>query len=241
MDSPLQDILRSLASCATAGVTTKFLDDQAERLCSLYGVRAAFKGYTAPGHKTPFPASLCVSVNSEVIHGIPGDYVIQEGDVVKLDMGIEKDGEFDDGALTVLIGTIDPETGRLLGCTAAARRLVQATAEALEAGCAQAKAGKTTHDIARAIEAVAKKNDVFVVHGYGGHGIGNAIHLAPSIPNEIETGSKPEVLKAGTRIAIEPMFCTASFGITYVASDGWTVKLRNGGIAAHFERTVTLS
>lgn len=239
MNSPLQDILRSLASCTTAGVNTKFLDDQAERLCSLYGVRAAFKGYAAPGHKTPFPASLCVSVNSEVIHGIPGDYVIQEGDVVKLDMGIEKDGEYDDGALTVLVGTLDPRTGRLLGCTASARKLVQATAEALEAGCAVAKAGRTTHDIARAIEAVAKKHDLHVVHGYGGHGIGSEIHMAPSVPNEIEPDSKPEVLKAGTRIAIEPMFST-NHGHTFVAKDTWTVKLHNGGLAAHFERTVEI-
>src|SRR5208337_5199500 len=110
------------------------------------------------------------------------------------------------------------EEGKLRGPSASARKLVRATAEALEAGCAVAKAGKTTHDIARAIEAVAKKYDVHVVHGYGGHGIGNAIHLAPSIPNEIETGSKPEVLKAGMRIAVEPMFATASSGFTHVAS-----------------------
>lgn len=240
MNSPLQDILCSLAFCATAGVTTKSLDERAEWLCKVHNVRPAFKGYTAPGHKTPFPAALCVSVNSEVIHGIPGDYIIKEGDVVKLDMGIEKDGEYDDGALTVLIGTLDPETGRLLGTTASARKLVQATAEALEAGCAVAKAGRTTHDIARAIEAVAKKHDLHVVHGYGGHGIGSEIHMAPSVPNEIEPDSKPEVLKAGMRIAVEPMFATASSGFTHVASDTWTVKLRNGGLAAHFERTVEI-
>ena len=239
MNSPLQDILRAIAASASAGVTTKFLDEQAERLCRMHNVRPAFKGYTAPGHKTPFPAALCVSVNSEVIHGIPGDYVIQEGDVVKLDMGIEKDGEYDDGALTVLIGTVDEE-GKLRGPSSAARRLVQATAEALEAGCAVAKAGKTTHDIARAIEAVAKRNDLHVVHGYGGHGIGSSIHMEPSVPNEIEPNSKPDVLKAGTRIAIEPMFATASNGITFTAADTWTVKLRSGGLAAHFERTVEI-
>jgi len=238
MDSPLQDILRLLAASASAGMTTKALDAQAELLCSLHDVRPAFKGYTAPGHKTPFPCALCVSVNSEVIHGIPGDYVIQEGDVVKLDMGIEKDGEFDDGALTVLIGTVDEE-GKLRGPSASARKLVRATAEALEAGCAVAKAGKTTHDIARAIEAVAKKNDVYVVHGYGGHGIGSEIHMAPSVPNEIEENAKPEVLKAGQRIAIEPMLAT-NHGHTYVAKDTWTVKLHGGGLAAHFERTVLI-
>src|SRR5271156_766727 len=227
MDSPLGNILDALAAMVIPGVTTKFLDDQAELLCSLHKVTPAFKGYKPPnfGGENGFPNSLCVSINEEVIHGIPSDRKIQDGDVVKLDMGIEKDGQFDDGATTVLVGTLDEKTGHLLGTSAVSRKLVKATKEALEAGVAQAKFGKTTHDIAAAIEAVAKKYDLHIVHGFGGHGIAGS--------------AGPVKLEKGTRIAIEPMFGT-NHGFTYTAKDGWTVKLRNGGLAAHFEQTVTI-
>jgi methionyl aminopeptidase len=240
MESPLQDILRELAGMVTSGIDTKQIDDQAAALCEQHGVKAAFKGYKPPNYGGPngFPATCCVSINEEVIHGIPGDRKVEEGDVVKIDMGIEKDGQFDDGAVTVLVGTLDPKTGRLLGTSAVARKLVAATAEALEAGVAAAKAGNTTHDIAAAVEAVAKKYDLHVVHGYGGHGIGEQLHMEPHIPNEVD-GSAPVTLEAGKRIAIEPMFGT-NHGFTYLAPDGWTVKLRNGGLAAHFERTITV-
>lgn len=238
----LNGILQALSAMVVPGVTTKQLDEQAERLCSLHGVKPAFKGYKPPNFGTTegYPNSLCVSINEEVIHGIPSDRKIQDGDVVKLDMGIEQDGQFDDGATTVLVGELDPKTGHILGTSAASRKLVKATKEALDAGVAQAKAGKTTHDIAAAVEAVAKKYDLHVVHGYGGHGIGSSLHLEPHIPNEVAGAGPPVELKPGMKIAIEPMFSTASGGFTYVAKDGWTVKLRNGGLAAHFEQTVTI-
>jgi len=242
MDSPLSNILDALAAMVTPGITTKFLDDQAELMCSLHKVTPAFKGYKPPnfGGENGFPNSACISLNDEVIHGIPSDRKIQEGDVVKIDMGIEKDGQFDDGARTVLCGRIEEKTGHVLGTSATARKLVRATKEALEAGLAQAKAGKTTHDIAKAISAVADKYGVHVIHEYGGHGIGEQLHMEPHVPNEIDPRTGPAVeLKAGMRIAIEPMFGT-NHGFTYVAKDGWTVKLRNGGLAAHFEQTVTI-
>lgn len=241
METLLNSILNTLAAMVQPGVTTKYLDEQAERLCSLHNVKAAFKGYKPPGFggEEGFPNTICVSVNEEVIHGIPSDRKIAEGDVVKLDMGIEQNGQFDDGATTVLVGRIDPKTGHILGTSSTARKLVGATREALEAGVAQAKAGKTTHDIAKAIEAVAEKHSLHVVHGYGGHGIGEQLHMEPHVPNEIVGDTKPVELKPGMRIAIEPMFGT-NHGFTYVAKDGWTVKLRNGGLAAHFEQTVTI-
>ena len=240
-DSLLNSILRTLALQVNVGVTTKFLDEQAERLCSIHNVKPAFKGYKPPnfGGETGYPNVLCVSINDEVIHGIPSDRKIQEGDVVKLDMGIEQDGQFDDGAITVLVGHWNEEKQRLEGTSAMARKLVAATAEALEAGVAQAKVGKTTHDIATAIEAVAKKYDLHVIHGYGGHGIGEQLHMEPHVPNEVAGSAGPVELTAGMRIAIEPMFGT-NHGFTQVAKDGWTVKLRNGGLAAHFEQTVTI-
>jgi len=231
METLLNSMLNTLALMVKPGVTTKYLDEQAERLCNLHQVKAAFKGYKPPGFggEEGYPATVCVSVNNEVIHGIPSDRKIEEGDVVKLDMGIEQDGQFDDGAVTVLVGH----------CSATARKLVAATQEALAAGVAAAKVGNTTHDIAAAIEAVAKKYDLHVVHGYGGHGIGEQLHMEPHIPNEIAGAAPPIELTSGMRIAIEPMFGT-NHGFTQVAKDGWTIKLRNGGLAAHFEQTVTI-
>jgi len=241
MVSPLQEILEVLSKMVAIGVTGKQLDESAAFLCKNANVKPAFLGYKPPnfGKKEGFPSTICVSINEEVIHGIPSERKIEEGDVVKLDMGIEKDGEFDDGAITVLCGDIDPKTGHIQGCSAVSRKLVAATKEALAAGVAQAKAGNTTLDIAKAVEAVAKKYDFHVVHGYGGHGIGKELHMEPHIPNE-DDGSLAKKLEAGTRVAIEPMFATASSGFTLVAKDGWTVKLRNGGLAAHFEQTVLI-
>jgi len=241
MEKTLNSILNTLAAMVAPGITTKYLDEQAELMCSIHNVKPAFKGYKPEGFGKPegYPNSLCVSINDEVIHGIPSDRKIQEGDVVKLDMGIEKDGQFDDGATTVLVGEYDVKTGHIYGVSAMARKLVKATKEALEAGVAQAKAGKTTHDIAAAVEAVAKKYDLHVIHGYGGHGIGEQLHMEPHVPNEVAGSAGPVELKPGMRIAIEPMFGT-NHGFTQVAKDGWTVKLRNGGLAAHFEQTVTI-
>jgi methionyl aminopeptidase len=239
MISPLSEMLKTLGDMVTPGVTGKFIDSFATNLCKLHDVKPAFLGYKPPnfGGKEGFPNTICVSINDEVIHGIPSDRKFEEGDVVKLDMGIEKDGEFDDGAITVLCGIVD-DKGRIQGCSATARKLVAATKEALAAGVQQAKAGNTTHDIAKAVELVAKNHDLHVVHGYGGHGIGNQLHMEPHIPNE-EDGSIPKKLESGTRVAIEPMLAT-NHGFTYVATDGWTVKLRNGGLAAHFEQTVEI-
>jgi methionyl aminopeptidase len=238
----LESILDALAAATRPGITTLQLNEMAEALLRLYGVEPAFKGYKPAnfGGAEGYPAAVCVSIDNEVIHGIPNGRVVEEGQVVKIDIGtkskvecdcLEACGcdfwEYDDGATTVLVGK----------CSSAARRLVKATKEALEAGLQQAKAGNTTHDIARAVSEVAKRHDVHVVHGYGGHGIGVQLHMEPHIPNEVE--GDPVALAAGMRIAIEPMFAT-NHGRTYVAPDGWTVKLQNGGLAAHFEKTVSI-
>lgn len=240
-DTPLQKIISVLAAMVAPGVTTKQIDDMAAFLCKEHDVTPAFLGYKPPNFTGAdgFPATCCVSVNDEVIHGIPSaDRVLQEGDVVKIDLGTEKDGQFDDGATTVLCALKD-EDGKYINTSAVARKLVKATKEAMEAGVAQAHSGKTTHDIAAAVEAVAKKYDLHVVHGYGGHGIGEQLHMEPHIPNEVAGSAPPVPLVAGMRIAIEPMFGT-NHGFTFVAPDGWTIKLRNGGLAAHFEQTVTI-
>ena len=235
----LETIISTLAAAVKPGITTGSLDVMAEALCVEHGVKPAFKWYKPANFGTPegFPASVCVSIDNEVIHGIPRDRKIEEGMVVKIDFGtVEEitnvDGHrvnyYDDGATTVLVGD----------CSSVARRLVKATKEALEAGVAAAVGGNTTHDIAKAIETVAKDYEVYVIHDFGGHGIGTELHMEPHIPNELD-GSKPATLIIGQRVAIEPMF-GSNHGFTYVDKDGWTVKLHRGGLAAHFERTVTV-
>ena len=170
-----------------------------------------------------------MSINGEVIHGIPDDRKFEDGDVVKIDCGIKEGDQYDDGATTVIIGR----------GSAAARRLIKGTREALDAGIAAAKPGSTTNDIAFAIETTAKKYDLAVIHGYGGHGIGTELHMEPHVPNEITPDNPSVELKEGMRIAIEPMFST-NRGDTFVDKNGWTIKIAGGGVAAHFERTVTI-
>jgi methionyl aminopeptidase len=227
----LENILEILSYAVAPGVTTKKLDELAGSTCRTFGVEPAFKGYKPPNFGGPegYPAHICVSIDNEVIHGIPSDRKIEEGQVVKLDLGTLEDGQYDDGATTILVGN----------CSSAARRLVKGTKEALDAGVSAAISGNTTHDIAKAISAVAEQYDLHVIHGYGGHGIGEKLHMEPHIPNEID-GSPAIPLVAGMRIAIEPMFAT-NHGNTYVDKDGWTIKLHGGGLAAHFEKTVTIN
>jgi methionyl aminopeptidase len=219
--SPLQPILAILATWATLGSTGVTLDKVADGLLKLHKCEPAFLGYKG------YPNTICVSVNNEVIHGIPTDKKFEDGDVVKIDLGLKKDGQYDDGACTVIIGR----------GSAAARRLVKTTQAALEAGIRQAKAGNTTNDIAEAIQAVVEREKFALIEGYGGHGIGDELHLDPHIPNIVH--DKPVTLTKGMRIAIEPMVSTLR-GQTEVMKNGWTVKLVGGGIAAHFERTVTI-
>ena len=231
--SILQDILNVLATQAIEGATGKQLDKTAADLLKFYKVESAFLNYkpgaTASAEGEGFPNVLCVSINNEVIHGIPDDRKFSWGDVVKLDLGLkDAEGNFDDGALTVIVGD---RAG-----SANARKVVKATREALEAGIAQAKVGNTTHDIAKAIQAVAEKYGVAIIEGYGGHGIGKELHQAPDVPNK--PVGNPVKLEAGIRLALEPMFAT-NRGETFVTKDGWTVKVKSG-LTAHFERTVTI-
>ena len=230
----LEDILERLAEMTKDGVSTHLLDLAAEYMILKNDLTPAFRGYKPMnfGGEEGFPGCVCVSINNELVHGIPKeDRIIKNGDVVKIDIGtVDENGQYDDGATTVLVGH----------CSARARTVVKATQEALEAAIAVAKTGNTTLDIAKAIEAVAKKYEVHVIEHYGGHGIGDKLHMDPAIPNRvIEAEGSPVILTPGMRIAIEPMFASNS-GKTYVDTDEWTVKLWNGGVCAHFEKTVTI-
>jgi methionyl aminopeptidase len=220
MDSPLQAILEELAQRVQEGCTGLSLDSLALELIRSKGYEPAFLGYKG------FPNTLCVSVNGDVIHGIPDGRPFQRGDVVSLDLGLRMpDGQYDDGALTVGISA-----------SSAMRHLIRSTRRALEAGVKAARPGSTTHNIARAIKKVADREGLHVVKGWGGHGIGTELHMPPFVPNE-PVGDNAR-LEPGMRLAIEPMLATKD-GRAYIAGNGWTVRLYEG-TSAHFERTVAV-
>jgi methionyl aminopeptidase len=237
----LDKILESLSALAVEGNSSNTLEAAAEPLLRLYNVEPIFPEQKRKDDEAPYGHILCVSVNNEVIHGIPNDRKFEEGDVVSIDCGIKENGLIFDGATTVLVGKRDEKNPDIIyGTSAAARKLVKATREALEAGVAAAKAGKTNLTITEAIEKVAKQYDLQVVHGYGGHGVGETLHQEPFIANRAaDVKGEPFKLESGMRIAIEPMFATAR-GENYTTKDGWTVKVPSG-VAAHFERTITIA
>lgn len=204
------------------GVTTLELDRIAEEEIRRRGARPAFLGYRG------FPRTLCTSVNDEVVHGIPGNRSLKEGDVVGVDCGAVVEGYYGDAARTLPVGRIDPERARLL----------RVTREALEAGIAAARPGGRVSDIGAAIEALAFTQGYGVVRDFVGHGVGTALHEEPQVPNYGPAG-RGSALKAGMVIAIEPMFNLGGPRVK-VDDDGWTVRTADGSASAHFEYTVAL-
>ncbi|MFH1646649.1 MAG: type I methionyl aminopeptidase [Chloroflexota bacterium] len=222
------EVLRIVSQQVKPGMKTKELDIIAERELKKRGARSSFKGYRG------FPANLCVSVNDEIVHGIPGDRVLKNGDVVSLDFGVIYEGFQGDAAVTVPVGDASPE----------ARRLIATTREALESGIAAARAGATLGDVSAAIQDYAEARGYSVVREYTGHGIGREMHEEPQIPNCTEPpyGLKPgmgPVLKKGMTLAFEPMLNTGDWH-TRVAADRWTVLTADGGLSAHFEHTIAI-
>lgn len=212
----------ALAEAVKPGIATKELDDLAAELIEETGGKAAFFGYRG------YPGHLCVSINDEVVHGIPGDRLIQLGDMVSLDVGIEYDGFIGDTATTVMVGVTDAE--RI--------RLARTTEAALQAGLAHARAGARLSDISHAVEKVATDAGFSVVREFVGHGIGRAMHEEPQIPNFGPPGRGPE-LKAGMTLAIEPMVNLGTHEVV-VQDDNWTVATKDGKPSAHFEHTVAV-
>ncbi len=212
----------ALARSVIPGMTTAELDRQAARMIASLGAKSAFLGYRG------FPASICVSVNEEVVHGIPGPRRIRLGDIVSLDVGVECGGFFGDMATTVMAGVSDPDT----------LRLVAVARQALDAGIRQARAGRRLSDISAAIEGVAAGAGFSVVHDFVGHGIGRAMHEDPQIPNFGPPGRGP-MLREGMTLAIEPMLNMGGSGVE-VREDRWTVVTRDRRPSAHFEQTVAV-
>jgi methionyl aminopeptidase len=203
------------------GVTTRRLDAIAEEHIREAGATPSFKGYRG------FPASICASVNDQVVHGIPGDRVLSEGDLLSLDFGAIWEGYHGDSAVTVFVG--EPPT-------AETEKLVRVTEEALEAGISQIRPGKRLSDIGHAVQQVVEGAGFSVVREYVGHGIGQHLHEDPQIPNYGEPGRGPE-LRPGMVLAVEPMVNLGGWE-TRVLGDDWTVVTADGSLSAHFEHTI---
>lgn len=215
--------LEMLASESQPGATTGSLDKAADRYIRDKGGVPAFKGYRG------FPASICVSIDENVVHGIPGGRKLVEGEIVSLDVGVVYKGYVADAAVTVPVGEIDPE----------ARRLVETTRAALAAGVEKAVVGNHLFDVSHAIQQVAEGGGYSVVREYVGHGIGRDMHEDPPIPNFGMPGKGP-VLQRGMTLALEPMV-NAGGSAVELMSDGWTVLTKDRGLSAHFEHTVAVT
>ena len=219
----LSSIVVQLQSSLTSGMTTKDIDSQAQELIRKNKVLAAFKGYHG------FPGCACVSVNEGVVHGIPGKRVIQNGDIVSIDIGIIYEGYYSDMAITVPIGAVSGEVKRLLDVTQAS----------LYRGIEQARVGGRLSDISFAVQSFVEMHGFSVVRDFVGHGIGQALHEEPEIPNYGRPSQGP-VLKEGMVFAIEPMVNMGSFR-TKTLGDGWSVVTIDGKPSAHFEHTIVIT
>jgi methionyl aminopeptidase len=217
------DVLAELAAMVAPGVTTAQLDARAEALVRAGGAEPAFKGYRG------YPATLCASVNDQVVHGIPSDLALAEGDIISLDMGVKLNGFYGDSAVTVPVGTVAPEVLALL----------RVTRESLEKGIAQVRLGGRVSDIGHAIQQHVEANGFSVVREFVGHGIGAALHEDPQIANYGEPGHGPR-LAEGMVLAIEPMVNMGKPAVR-VLRDGWTAVTRDGSLSAHFEHTVAVT
>jgi methionyl aminopeptidase len=210
------------------GATSKEMDEIAEEIIRKNGAIPSFKGYK-PTPSKPFPATICFSFNEEIVHGIPGNRKIKEGDIVSVDFGAIVEGFHGDSAFTVSVGQVSVE----------AERLISVTSASLDEGIEQAKQGARLTDISHAIQSYAEKNEFSVVREYVGHGIGRSLHEEPQVPNYGKPGRGPR-LKVGMTLAIEPMLNVGTWQ-TKALDDGWTVVTADGELSAHFEHTIAIT
>ncbi len=219
------EVLATLRDHAKPGVTTGELDAIAEDLTRKRGAKPAFKGYVVQGRT--FHHSVCISINDEVIHGVPSKKrALNEGDIVGLDFGVSIDGYFGDSAMTVPVGTVSSK----------AQRLMDVTKAALQAGIEAVRPGNYIADVSAAIQDVAEGAGYSLVREFVGHGIGRKLHEDPQVPN-YRTGTRGVQIKEGLVIAIEPMVNEGTPEV-YVRDDGWTAVTRDGRLSAHFEHSV---
>jgi methionyl aminopeptidase len=222
------EVLQLLVKAVRPGVVVRELDEIVLDEYKRRGVIPTFLNY-APGGKPPYPATVCVSINEQIVHGIPGDRVLKEGDIVSLDLGATYKGFVGDTAVTVPCGKVSEE----------AARLIETTRGALEAGIAMARAGNHIGDIGAAVQEYAESRGYSVVREYAGHGVGRRMHEDPQIPNYGPPGTG-RILRPGWVIAIEPMVNVGTY-LTREQPDRWTVSTADGSLSAHFEHTVAIT
>jgi methionyl aminopeptidase len=217
------DVLAHLATMVAPGVTTLDLDVEAEKRVRAAGAEPAFKGYRG------YPCTLCASVNEQVVHGIPSNRPLVEGDIISLDMGVKLNGFYGDSAITVPVGRVAPEVAALL----------RVTEESLQKAIEQVRLGGRVSDIGHAVQQHVEASGFSVVREFVGHGIGAALHEEPQIANYGQPGRGPR-LAEGMTLAIEPMVNMGKPGVK-VLGDGWTAVTKDGSLSAHFEHTVAVT
>lgn len=220
----LSDLMDRLREVVKPGMSTLEVDEDVEAFITARGAKPAFKGYRG------FPATVCISINEEVVHGIPSAHRrIKEGDIVGLDLGCIVDGYYADCAFTLAIGDVPPKVQRLL----------DVTRESLDRAIHECRPGRRLSDVSHAVQAHVERHGFAVVRAFVGHGIGRALHEDPQIPNFGDPGRGPQ-LRPGMVLAIEPMVTMGSWEVK-VLDDGWTAVTRDGSLAAHFEHTVAVT
>lgn len=224
-------ILKILSEMVEPGMSSLILEEEALRLIKEGGDKPAHLGYTPAGAKRPFPAALCISINDEIVHGIPNEKpkILRQGDIVSIDLSLIHGGMFTDACVTVPVGAVDDES----------RELLEVTKRALDVGIAAAKPGNRIGDIGYAISAVVKCSKFSLADDLVGHGLGYKLHEEPYVPNVGEKG-KGEKLVPGMVLAIEPMVNAGKGGIKQM-KDGYTLKTKDGSRSAHFEHTVAIT
>jgi len=223
------EVLQTLREFIRPGITTWALNKKAEEVIKKRKARAAFKGYKPSFGSGAYPAALCVSINEEVIHGIPSTRrVIKEGDIVSMDVGVCYKGYYGDGATTVAVGEVEDRV----------KELLKVAEEALYRGIEAARVGNRVGDISFAVQSYVESHGFSVIREFVGHGVGKRIHEEPPVPNFGEPGRGP-LLKEGMTIAIEPMVAMGS-GEVRIKEDGWTAVTVDGSWAAHFEHTIAV-
>jgi methionyl aminopeptidase len=223
------EVLDKIEAELRPGVSTARLDAIAEAHIRASGATPSFKGYPGINPRRPFPASVCISIDDEIVHGIPGERTIRAGQIVSVDAGAILDGWHGDGARTFFVGDAPAEIAGL----------IDLTREAMMAGIAAAVPGNHIEDISAAVEAVAARSGLGVIRQFVGHGIGTAMHEDPQVPN-YRTGRPGRKLEAGLCLAIEPMFTLGGYD-TRIESDDWTVVTADGSLAAHFEHSIAVT
>ncbi len=226
--SIVAEVLRLLAPLVKPGVSTIELDAAAEEFIRMRGGEPAFKGY-GTDKRNLFPASICASVDDEVVHGVPGPRNLAEGEIISIDVGVRKNGYYGDGAWTYSVGSISAEKARLM----------RVTEEALMMGIGRSVAGNRVHDISAAIQQRVEADGFSVVRDLVGHGIGTRLHEEPAIPN-FGTPGTGMVLEEGMTLAIEPMVNSGTHRVV-IDRDGWTIRTSDHEPSAHFEHTVLVT